>query len=97
MREDYRLRLGAWRRCEPGHRLQLSNTKSENGSSDNYRYRVEKNLLLTTYDVSSSGESSEKQIVFQPQVGYQIREVLCKDQRGSIVHIRYVPPVLLVC
>jgi hypothetical protein len=36
----------------------------------------------------TSTESTENYFTFQPQVGYQTREVSCRDSRGAIVDIR---------
>ena len=44
----------------------------------------------------TSTESAENYYTFQPQVGYQTREVSCRDSRGAIVDIRCVPVLKLV-
>jgi len=36
----------------------------------------------------TSTESTENYFTFQPQVGYQTREVSCRDSRGAIIEIR---------
>jgi hypothetical protein len=36
----------------------------------------------------TSTESIEHYFTFQPQVGYQTREVSCRDSRGAIIDIR---------
>lgn len=87
IRNEYRLKVGAWKKCEAPNSLISADEIEYRLDRQNHR-DSDRHSILPLLDSSSSAESSEKQTIFQPQVGYQTREIVCKDSKGNLVDLR---------
>jgi hypothetical protein len=74
---EYKLKVGEWRLCEaPAGVINADVITLTNGNKHKHTAKFAFN--------------QESNFTFEPQVGYQSREVTCRDLHADIVDIRYV-------
>jgi hypothetical protein len=74
---EYKLKVGEWRLCEaPAGVVNADVIALTNGNKHKHAAKFDFN--------------QESNFTFEPQVGYQSREVTCRDLHADIVDIRYV-------
>ncbi|XP_068083868.1 thrombospondin type-1 domain-containing protein 7B [Anabrus simplex] len=95
---EYKLKLGEWRRCQaptslvPADVLEARAHGRDISLHSNSIYQgnvigAGGNPGVFPVSGGSSSEAVESYFTFQPQVGYQTREVSCRDSKGAVVDL----------